>query len=367
VLRQAEVEMREADRECGGEQRRESDAMVRRREVSPAHRYSSAVHSLRQPPVHVARLRVDVRSAWRCIVQRSKGFLVAVSVSILLAAAPVAAQNLLQNPDFATDLSGWTVNAGAGSIVWHPLDADGSASSGSARLTTPSAEGQTTNSIQQCVEVDGGTDYVLSAKVFRSQGVLVSAFGSVTWHAGSGCASFLGEDNLISLFAPGAGGWQEESATIGAPGAAGSAVVRLRSRREDSGALVVHFDSVVFAPDLGCVDDATALCLNQGRFRTTVMYRTRAGETGAGHAVRLTGDTGYFWFFNDANVEIVLKVLDACSTPFETFWVFAAGLTNVEVEIVVHDTETDTEKTYFNPLDRPFEPIQDTAAFTTCP
>ena len=59
-------------------------------------------------------------------------WLTASMLSFVLA-APAAAQNLLQNPGFTTDLSGWTVNAGAGSIAWNALDASGSASSGSAR------------------------------------------------------------------------------------------------------------------------------------------------------------------------------------------------------------------------------------------
>jgi hypothetical protein len=291
----------------------------------------------------------------------------AASIVSISLAAPAAAQNLLQNPGFDTDLGGWTLVPGSGSIAWNALDADGKASSGSARLVTPSAEGSTTNSIHQCVAVAGGAGYVFSAKVFRSQGALVTVFGSVVWHAGAGCSSFLEEDTPLSLFAPGPGGWQTESATVDAPAGAGSAVVRLRARREDAGALVAHFDDAVFAPDLGCVDDATTMCLNDGRFRVTVAYQTKAGQTGAGHAVRLTDDTAYFWFFNDTNVEIVLKVLDACFAPYDRFWVFAAGLTNVEVEIVVLDTETDVEKVYFNPLDNPFEPVQDTSAFATCP
>jgi hypothetical protein len=293
--------------------------------------------------------------------------LLAATVLQVALAAPAATQNLLQNPGFDTNLAGWTLVPGTGSIDWNALDSDGNASSGSARLVTPSADGSTTNSIQQCVAVAGGADYVLSADVFRVQGVQVSVFGSVTWHAGAGCSSFLEDDTAFSLFAPGPGGWQPASAAVSAPASAGSAVVRLRARREAGGALVAHFDDAVFAPDLGCVDDATTICLNDGRFRVTVTYRNKAGATGAGHAIRLTEDTAYFWFFNDTNVEIVLKVLDACSSPFETFWVFAAGLTNVEVEIVVLDTETDVEKVYFNPLDRPFVAVQDTSAFATCP
>ena len=73
-------------------------------------------------------------------MQRSKRRLPAAVFSALLA-IPAAAQNLLQNPGFATDLSGWTLTPGTGSIAWNALDADGSASSGSARLVTPAAEG----------------------------------------------------------------------------------------------------------------------------------------------------------------------------------------------------------------------------------
>ena len=45
---------------------------------------------------------------------------------------------------------------------------------------------------------------------------------------------------------------------------------------------------------------------------------------------------------------------------------FAAGLTNVEVRLSLTDTETGAVKVYDNPLDRPFQPVQDTRAFETC-
>jgi len=117
-----------------------------------------------------------------------------------------------------------------------------------------------------------------------------------------------------------------------------------------------------------CVEDATTLCLSDDRFEVTVDWRTppNIGTSGVGNAVELTGDTGYFWFFEAANVEMVIKVLNACSFA-DRFWVFAGGLTNVEVEITVADSETGRVKTYENPLNQPFLPIQDTDAFATCP
>ncbi|MCP4658411.1 MAG: hypothetical protein GY856_23600, partial [bacterium] len=116
----------------------------------------------------------------------------------------------------------------------------------------------------------------------------------------------------------------------------------------------------------GCVGGAETLCLNHQRFEVRAAWRNFRGETGSARAVRLTGDTGYFWFFNRDNVEMVIKVLDACGLN-ERFWVFAGGLTNVEVEITVTDTSTGAETTYVNPQGTPFQPIQDTAAFATCP
>ena len=114
-----------------------------------------------------------------------------------------------------------------------------------------------------------------------------------------------------------------------------------------------------------CVPNNNTLCLSEGRFRVFVDWATD-DDSGVGTAVPLTADTGYFWFFNQANVELVIKVLNACSFA-DRFWVFAGGLTNVEVEITVVDAVTGAVRQYSNPPETPFQPIQDTDAFATCP
>ena len=88
--------------------------------------------------------------------------------------------------------------------------------------------------------------------------------------------------------------------------------------------------------------------------------------SGAGHAVPMTTDTGYFWFFADTNVEVVIKVLNACGFN-QRYWVYAGGLTNVKVHLTVTDTQTGAVKTYDNPQGTAFRPIQDSSAFATCP
>ena len=124
--------------------------------------------------------------------------------------------------------------------------------------------------------------------------------------------------------------------------------------------------AVLYSGLTNCTEDAQTLCLNGDRFQIRTTWRRPNGTTGEGMAVELTPDTGYFWFFNEDNVEMVIKVIDACATR-DHFWVFAGGLTNVEVTITVTDTQTENVKTYVNPLRTPFEPIQDTDAFATCP
>jgi hypothetical protein len=64
---------------------------------------------------------------------------------------------------------------------------------------------------------------------------------------------------------------------------------------------------------------------------------------------------------------VLIKVLDACVSPFDRFWVFAAGLTNVEVSLTVTDTDSGERRHYRNLPGRAFIPIQDTDAFATCP
>jgi streptogramin lyase len=100
-----------------------------------------------------------------------------------------------------------------------------------------------------------------------------------------------------------------------------------------------------------CTPSATALCLNNSRFKLEVAWAApHQGTSGVGHPVALTSDTGYFWFFNAANVELVIKVLDARALN-GYFWVFYGALSNVEYTITITDLETQTVKTFFNPAD----------------
>lgn len=145
----------------------------------------------------------------------------------------------------------------------------------------------------------------------------------------------------------------------------------VRLAQTTGGAFLGRSTTTVFIEDDddgsgGCTADATTLCLNDDRFQVTVGWRTPDGSANLGRAVDLTDDAGYFWFFGANNPELFVKLLDACSFA-DTFWVFAAGLTNVETHLTVVDTETGAVRQYDKSEGPAFAPIQDTGAFETCP
>ena len=103
------------------------------------------------------------------------------------------------------------------------------------------------------------------------------------------------------------------------------------------------------------------LPLHQGRFRIEATFRDpNTGQLGQAHVVPLTDETGLLWFFNSDNIELVVKLLDGCGVNGH-FWFFAGGLTDVEVEITVIDSDG-SFKQYRNPPGTAFLPIQDTRA-----
>ena len=103
----------------------------------------------------------------------------------------------------------------------------------------------------------------------------------------------------------------------------------------------------------------STLELADGRIEITVEWQSSTG-TGSGHPVVLTESAGYFWFFDPANVEVLVKVVDACA-DYGQEWLFAGGLTDLGVTMKVKNTRTGIYKTYTNPEGTPFLPIQDTA------
>lgn len=119
------------------------------------------------------------------------------------------------------------------------------------------------------------------------------------------------------------------------------------------------------APGSHCTAGANNLCLGSSRFKVEATWTSATGS-GTAEAVSLSDGTGYLWFFTPDEVEVVVKLVDGCSLN-QRFWVFLAGLTNVQVNLKVTDTKTNAVKTYNNKQGTLFAPIADTTAFASCP
>jgi glucose/arabinose dehydrogenase len=269
--------------------------------------------------------------------------------------------NLPSLRSFGEDVDG-EIYLLTGTTVFRLVGAGGGGDPGTLELTSAAFEaaegaGAVNVSVRRVEGEDGpvGVTYATTAGTATAGTDYTEAFGALSWADGEdGIKTFQipilddlgveGDETLqVTLSAPTGG------ATLGSPT---TATVTLRD------------DDTLPPP---CAADAETLCLQGGRFRVTATWATPQGASGPAKAVTLTQDTGYLWFFRETNVETVVKVLNGCGTSFQAFWVFAGGLTNVEVTLTVQDTATGFTRVYENPLRSPFQPIQDTEAFKTCP
>jgi len=119
-----------------------------------------------------------------------------------------------------------------------------------------------------------------------------------------------------------------------------------------------------------CVADATTLCLaggsgNPARFRVRVTWTDFVGGTGPGLAVPFTADSGFFYFFDPLNVELLVKMVNACSFN-NHYWLYNAAASNVGLTYQVRDTVACQDRTVTNPVGT-FASNGDIEFFATCP
>ena len=116
-----------------------------------------------------------------------------------------------------------------------------------------------------------------------------------------------------------------------------------------------------------CQGDADTFCALDGDFKIEVDWERRNGETGTGRLVSgaTSDNTGIFYFFEQGNWELLLKVLDGCAFN-DHFWVFGGAASDVKYQIRVTDLVTDEVWTYDNALGHSSDAITDTLAFATC-
>ena len=102
-----------------------------------------------------------------------------------------------------------------------------------------------------------------------------------------------------------------------------------------------------------CRSGGKYLCLRDGRFELRADWTNpdRAGDFGVGTAVPvdISDESGLFWFFSPANIELVTKVLDG-SRLNGHYWMFFGALSDVEYWLTLRDTAVGgSQRTYHNP------------------
>jgi hypothetical protein len=104
---------------------------------------------------------------------------------------------------------------------------------------------------------------------------------------------------------------------------------------------------VTLTPGGACAAGPADLCLLNNRFQVEVHWINQHSGNAAGIGTPLPGtnQTGYFWFFNPENTELVVKMVDGRSFNGH-FWFFYGGLSDVDTTIQVTDTQTGAQRTY---------------------
>jgi hypothetical protein len=101
--------------------------------------------------------------------------------------------------------------------------------------------------------------------------------------------------------------------------------------------------TIIPGPGVKCEEGGYHICLWNSRFFVEVDWSTPSGNSGKGTAVPLTSDSGYFWFFENSNVELLVKIKDGCAVN-DHFWFFWGAMTDVQYAINIIDMETGATK-----------------------
>jgi hypothetical protein len=320
----------------------------------------------------------------------------ALAVALLAAADQAAAAppplNLLVNPDFDKDLSGWTIVGAANAVGWTPGGQGGNLQSGSAYAYSPSSGGGALAGLVQCVNLPTGwRGLSLDFNFWMATGtpalLVGGSYGNgmavLSYYDKADCGitgavinpllnlPLRSDENLAPYATDGA--WRNfDSGLLSPPDSAQSVLIHLaavNTAPNTSGE--VYFDTVFFGytPASACGGDPSLLCVDDNRFQVTAQFALPC-DTGSSSAdgAQITADGGFLWCFDPANPEIFVKVLNACTPALgNTYWVFISGLTNVGVTVTVTDTKTGQQKSYTNPNNHAFVSIEDTAGLEVCP
>ena len=119
-------------------------------------------------------------------------------------------------------------------------------------------------------------------------------------------------------------------------------------------------------PQGNCAADERTRCLRDSRFAVTATWTVGNGDDADARNATVvpagTNDSGLFSFFDPANWEILVKVLDACKMNGHV-WVFTASTTNLGSVVRIEDTVTGESREYRNAPGAAASAVTDNKAF----
>jgi astacin len=113
----------------------------------------------------------------------------------------------------------------------------------------------------------------------------------------------------------------------------------------------------------GCTGSDSSLCLADSRFEVTVDWSKVDGSRGPARTVPVgTNNSGLFYFFDQGNWEMLVKVLDGCAIN-DHHWVYAASATDQGLDITVTDTASGKTWSHSKAPGPPASAITESEAF----
>jgi len=177
-----------------------------------------------------------------------------LALSVALAGLPAwgAAQELIVNGHFHTDINGWTMTQGLGTQVWDPLDWQASPGSGSLRLTNGNTTANGLTVTGQCIPLTPSGTYEVGGHV-RFPSPTVGGFGGIIvgWFDNPTCAGApLATTNTPPVLTTTTNTWVESftAAITAPPGTVAVGVGPGTVKLAGAGTLDALFDRVRFGP-----------------------------------------------------------------------------------------------------------------------
>lgn len=176
---------------------------------------------------------------------------------LVLAVAPATAANLITNPNFSTDITGWTANSSGTSLGFDPsVDVNAAANSGALWMSTSNGSNSNLAALQ-CIAQPLGTEFSFGVKILPGTADIYGM--TCEAYASTDCSGAALDEASAEASAPDSNGWipLASSAPFPLPASTGSVLCSItaeqplrpaRPAAPQGYAIAIRADDAYFAP-----------------------------------------------------------------------------------------------------------------------